>query len=126
MSSISEPLTPSIRGLTYPLTVTNGNLSTSTDYSLVAQHVRSVVETRYYERVMRSDYGIDDFVLSVLNPAQINTSIRLSVEANVAEVEAVSVQGDWLTEGENGVYKIEISYTVDGVPQPPLTFSLGS
>lgn len=124
MSGLSEPLVSSIRGLTYPLTVQNGNLSTSVDFSLVAQHVRSVVDTRFFERVMRADYGMEDFTLSVLNPDQINASIRVAIEMNVPEVNAVSVYGEWITEGDNGLYVVEVNYTTNGVPQPPLQFAL--
>ena len=115
-----------VRGLTYPLTVSNGNLSTSTDFSLVTQQIRSVLETRYYERVMRADYGIGDYVLEVLDPGQINSAIQYSILQNVEGLNELSVLGEWITEGEDGIYKVFINYTVGGVPQPPLTFSLAN
>ena len=77
--SVTEPLSPSIRGLTYPLTIVNGNLSTSVDYAVISQQVRSVVETRYYERVMRSNYGIADQILDVMNPGQVNSELQASI-----------------------------------------------
>jgi len=121
-----DVLSPSIRGLTYPLTVENGNLTTSTDYNLVSQQIRSVIETRYYERVMRADYGIGDFVLGILDPGQINSSIQYSILQNVSGITDLNVTGDWITEGENGLYRIFIEYSLDGVPQPPLSFSLAN
>jgi hypothetical protein len=125
---MSEPtlLSPNVRGLTYPLTVVNGNLSTSTDFSLVTQQIRSVLETRYYERVMRADYGIGDYVLEVMDPGQINSAIQYSILQNVEGLNELSVLGDWITEGDDGIYKVVINYTVGGVPQPPLTFSLAN
>jgi hypothetical protein len=125
---MSEPtlLSPNVRGLTYPLTVVNGNLSTSTDFALVTQQIRSVIETRYYERVMRADYGIGDYVLEVLDPGQINSAIQYSILQNVEGLNELSVQGDWITGGDDGVYRVFINYTVGGVPQPPLTFSLAN
>jgi hypothetical protein len=125
---MSEPtlLSPNVRGLTYPLTVVNGNLSTSTDFALVTQQIRSVLETRYYERVMRADYGIGDYVLEVIDPGQINSAIQYSILQNVAGLNELSVLGDWVTEGEDGVYKVFINYTVGGVPQPSLTFTLAN
>jgi hypothetical protein len=125
---MSEPtvLSPSIRGLTYPLTLNNGNLSTSTDYALTTQQIRSVIETRYYERVMRAEYGIGDYVLEILDPGQINSAIQYSILQNVEGLSNLSVTGDWFTGGDNGLYKVFIQYDVNGVPQPPLNFTLAN
>ena len=119
-------LSPSIRGITYPLTVQNGNLATSTDYALVTQQIRSVIETRYYERVMRAEYGIGDYVLEVLDPGQINSAIQYSILQNVAGLSDLSITGDWRAQGDNGLYRVFIQYSVNGVPQPPLNFTLAN
>jgi hypothetical protein len=119
-------LAPSIRGISYPLAVDNGNLATSTDYALVSQHIRSVIETRYYERVMRANYGIGDYILDTLEPGLINSAIETSINENVAEVSGVDVLGDWITNGDNGLYRISITYSVNGVPQPPINFTLAN
>ena len=125
---MSDPvvLSPSIRGITYPLTVDNGNLATSTDYALTTQQIRSVVETRYFERVMRAEYGIGDYVLEVLDPGQINSAIQFSILQNVAGITDLSVSGDWQTAGDDGLYRVFIVYSVNGVPQPPLRFALAN
>ena len=125
---MSEPvvLSPSVRGLTYPLTVSGGNLATSTDYTLVSQHIRSVLETRYFERVMRADYGIGDYVLEVIDPGQINSAIQYSILQNVEELTDLSVLGDWITNGEDGLYRVFIQYAVNGVPQPPINYTLAN
>jgi hypothetical protein len=125
---MSEPvvLSPSIRGITYPLTVDNGNLATSTDYALTAQQIRSVVETRYFERVMRAEYGIGDYVLEVLDPGLINSAIQFSILQNVAGITDLSVLGDWQTSGDDGLYRVFIQYSLNGVPQPPLRFALAN
>jgi hypothetical protein len=119
-------MSPSVRGLTYPLTVTNGNLATSTDYDLVTQQIRSVLETRYYERVLRASYGIGDYVLEVLDPGQINSAIQYSILQNVEGLSELSVQGDWISEGEDGVYKVVINYAVNGATQAPLNYTLAN
>lgn len=119
-------LSPSIRGITYPLTVSNGNLATSTDYELVTQQIRSVIETRYYERVMRAEYGIGDYVLEVMDPSLICSSIQYSILQNVDGLTDLSVLGDWQTGGEDGLFIVSITYAVNGVPQPPLTFTLAN
>lgn len=117
---------PSIRGLTYPLKIVNGNLSTSTDLSLKAQEIRSIVETRFFERVMRADYGVSDRTLDILEPEVINSELETSIQEYVDGLTSVSVQGDWITSGDDGLYRIYILYSVDGIPQPPLDFSLSA
>jgi hypothetical protein len=104
----------------------NGNLATSTDYDLITQQIRSVIETRYYERVMRAEYGIGDYVLEVLDPGQINSAIQYSILQNVAGLTDISVTGNWKVDGDNGLYYVFIVYEVDGVPQPPLNFTLSN
>ena len=121
-----DVLSPSIRGLTYPLTVVNGNLSTSVDYADITQQIRSVLETRYFERVMRAEYGIGDYVLEILDPGQINSAIQYSILQNVAGLSELSVTGDWITSGDDGLYRVFIQYAVNGVPQPPLNFALAN
>jgi hypothetical protein len=124
--SVTEPLAASIRGLAYPLTIVNGNLATSVDYALITQQIRSVVETRYYDRVMRANYGIADQVLNVLDPGQINSELQASISANVSGLSDLSVTGDWKSQGDDGVYHVFIQYAVNGVPQPPMQFTLAN
>jgi hypothetical protein len=124
--SITEPLSPSIRRLAYPLRIENGNLATSTDYALITQQIRSVVETRYYERVMRANYGVADNILNVMDPGQINSEFQASISANVSGLSALNVNGDWITQGDDGVYRVYIVYAVNGVPQPPMQFTLAN
>ena len=121
-----DVLSPSIRGITYPLTVENGNLTTSVDYALTTQQIRSVVETRYFERVMRAEYGIGDYVLEIIDPGQINSAIQFSILQNVAGLTDLSVTGNWQTAGDDGIYRVFIVYSVNGVPQPPLQFALAN
>jgi phage baseplate assembly protein W len=118
-----NPLQPKIQGLTYPLTLSNGGLAVSADLDLVRQHVLSVVETRWYERVMRANYGTDDFIFEVLKPALINSQFQLAIEQNVPELSSVTVTGDW-TSSDSGLYRVIITYYINGVPQPPLSFTL--
>ena len=124
--SSPDVLSPSIRGISYPLRVDNGNLATSTDYALITQQIRSVVETRYYERVMRADYGIGDYVLEILDPGLINSAIQYSILQNVQGLSDLSVVGNWKSDGDNGLYRIYIQYEVNGVLQPPLNFTLAN
>jgi hypothetical protein len=124
--SSPDVLSPSIRGISYPLRIDNGNLATGTDYALITQQIRSVVETRYYERVMRAEYGIGDYILEILDPGLINSAIQYSILQNVQGLSDLSVTGDWKTNGDNGLYRVFIQYEVNGVLQPPLNFTLAN
>ena len=118
-----NPLQPKIRGLTYPLTIADGGLSVSEDLDLVSQHVLSVVETRWYERVMRASYGTDDFIFGVVKPSVINAQFQQAIEENVPELDYAVVKGDWQS-SDNGLYRVIITYYVNGIPQPQLSFTL--
>jgi hypothetical protein len=124
--TVPQTLSPAIRGLSYPLRIVNGNLSTSTDYELKTQEIRSIVETRFFERVMRADYGVGDHTLDVIDPGQINSEFQNSIQAYVSGLTSLVVKGDWITSGEDGIYKVYIIYQLNGVPQPPLEFSLSN
>jgi hypothetical protein len=75
---------------------------------------------------MRAEYGIGDYVLEILDPGQINSAIQYSILQNVSNLSELSVTGDWITNGDDGLYRVFIQYAVNGVPQPPLSFSLAN
>lgn len=111
------------RGLTYPLQAKNGSLLLSQDFDLVREHVLSVIETRPYERVMNSDYGLADLVFETINPDLINSRIAKAIYDEVEEVADVIVTGNF--EGaDEGLYAVTINYRVNGIPQAPLNFKL--
>lgn len=113
------------RGLRYPLQIDGrGGLSLSTDYSLVREHILSVIQTRPYERVMNADYGLPDFIFETLNPELINSRIREAIIREVLELSNLKVTGEWRTNGEEGLYQVTIEYSTNGIPQPPINFSL--
>lgn len=115
---------PSKRGITYPLALNgNGNLAISTDYDLVREHIVSVIETRPFERVMRADYGLPDQVFKVIQPEVIDAKMAKAIEKEVTEIEDLRVVGEWYA-GEDGIYNVSITYTLNGVPQPPIELSL--
>lgn len=114
----------SVRGIAYPLQIVNGNLAVKTDYELKSQEIRSVIETRFFERVMRADYGVGDHTLDVMNPGQINSEFQTSIMSEVSGLSSLSVTGDWLSNGDDGLYRVFVRYSVNGNPQPLLEFSL--
>jgi len=124
--SVPQLAYPTVRGISYPLRIENGNLATSTDFELKSQEIRSVVETRFFERAMRADYGVGDHTLDVIDPGQINSEFQTSISSQVSGLTSLSVNGDWITGGDDGVYLVAITYAVNNIPQPPVQFSLGN
>lgn len=117
---------PSIRGIKYPLEISNGNLAVSTDYDIKAQEIRSVIDTRFFERIMRADYGVGEYTLGIINPGLINSDFQRAINENVEGLSSLSVEGDWLSSGDDGIYKVRVRYAVSGVPQPPIEYSLAN
>ena len=113
------------RGLTYPLEIENGGLKISTDLNLIREHILSVIDTRPYERVMRADYGLPDFIFDTIDPTLINSRISEAILREVGdEISSLEVIGRWESTGEDGIYKVIVNYTVDNLPAPPINFSL--
>ena len=113
----------STRGLKYPLQVVNGNLALSEDLISVEDQILSVLETRRYERVMRSNYGFDPGIFDTLEPNAINARIYNAILNQVPAAKNVQVSGN-VSAGDSGLYRITVTYSVQGVPQPPLQISL--
>ena len=111
------------RGLTYPLTIINGSLSLSEDLQLVEEHILSVLETRKFERVMRADYGLNEYVFDPYDNAAINAQIYTALMDEVGELSYLEVDGNFQT-GDTGLYNVVINYYVEGTPQPPLSLTL--
>ena len=112
-----------IRGLAYPLQTIDGNLATSTDLACVEDQIISVIETRPFERVMRSDYGFDPKIFDTMEPNAINARIYNAIVSQVKDVDTVQVSGS-VVGADDGLYAVMIKYSVDGVPQPPLNLTL--
>lgn len=112
-----------IRGLKYPLQVNNGQLALSSDLTSVEDQIRSVLETRPFERVMRSDYGFDPKIFSTLEPNAINARISSAVTSQVPAVTDLQVRGNGAN-GDTGQYNVILTYKVNGVPVPPLSLAL--
>jgi hypothetical protein len=108
-------------GLRYPLTVENGNLATSSGVTAKGEEVRSVVETRFYERVMRADYGVSDHTLEILDPHLITSEFQTSISTNVRDISPLSVKGDW-RKGDDGIFDVYVFYSGNN----SLKFSLAS
>ncbi len=112
-----------MRGLTYPLQTVNGNLALSTDLALIEQQIISVIETRPFERVMRASYGWDPKIFDTMEPNAINARLYRAIIDEVEHVDALQVNGH-IAGDSDGLYRVEVKYSVDGIPQPPLNLTL--
>jgi len=63
------------RGLQYPLEVKNGNLIVVENLDIIEQNIIEVLETRPFERVMRSNYGFDPRIFDVMEPKKIRFAL---------------------------------------------------
>jgi hypothetical protein len=117
---------PQTRGITYPLKVVNGNLSVSTDANLKSQEIRSVLETRFYERIMRADFGVADKTLDIIDPAQINSDLQRAISTNVLGLSSLEVKGDWESGGEDGIYRVKVIYSTPEFGSQVLQFALAN
>jgi len=112
-----------MRGLTYPLQTVRGNLALANDMALIEQQIISVIETRPFERVMRSTYGWDPKIFDTMEPNAINARLYRAIIDEVAHVDALQVNGH-IAGDSDGLYRVEIKYSVDGIPQPNLNLTL--
>ena len=112
-----------MRGLAYPLQTVRGNLALANDMALIEQQIISVIETRPLERVMRSTYGWDPKIFDTMEPNAINARLYRAIIDEVAHVDALQVNGH-IAGDSDGLYRVEIKYSVDGIPQPTLNLTL--
>lgn len=109
------------RGLTYPLTLSNGGLSTSIDINLIKEGICSVLETRPLERIMRPRYGTPDLAFQAHpNPSIVAERVRQQLELQLPSV-TFQVAG---TVDEDGVYELTIDWAIGELPQPAIQYRL--
>jgi phage baseplate assembly protein W len=110
------------RGFTYPLQIENGTLMLSEDLDLVREAIYSVLETRYYERVMRPSYGTPDYIFTaVYSSAVICDQVYQALDTQIPDVTSWKVDG---AIDDTGTFVMTIDYMVDNIPQPPVIYRL--
>ena len=114
---------PLFRGLAYPLQVVNGGLKTVVDFEVIEQNMVEVLETRPFERVMRSNYGFDPKIFDTLEPNAIDARINRAIRENVPNATDVQVLGQPST-AEDGMYQVSVRYRVNGEAAPPLDLTI--
>lgn len=127
-------MAPTTRGFAYPLRIDSGErvferrsgrriledadgrkIRMVTDEESIEQQIRSVLETRPFERVYRQDYGFDPRIFDLLEPNAINARIMQAVEKNVPLVENLRIVSTATPESmEDGLYSIVLYYDIKG------------
>lgn len=111
----------SIRGVSYPLTISNGSLQLSTDIQLIKESIFSVLETRFFERIMRPGYGTPDLIFDAIPSNEFALQqIRMALETQIEDVD-FDVTGTML---DSGQMFINIEWTVNEIPQPIIKYLL--
>lgn len=110
-----------VRGLAYPLQVFNGSLKLSEDFDTIRDAIFGVLETRPRERIWRADFGCPDFVFdAVQHPQAVLSRIKVALEEQIPDV-AFEVMGNIQ---EDGAFNVRIEWSIDEVPQPPISLIL--
>ncbi|HEY9835444.1 MAG TPA: GPW/gp25 family protein [Vampirovibrionales bacterium] len=113
---------PAKRGFAYPLKAEDGGLKLSEDLDLIRESIFEVLETRWFERVMRPSYGIPEYVFTaVQNVDVVAEQIRQALETQVRDVDSFRVTGE-IT--DDGVMRLDIDYTISKVSQPSIRYLL--
>lgn len=112
-----------LRGIAYPLDISNGSLVVATDLDLIRGHILEVLETETGERVMNPGYGTPDLLFGAVPDIHLIAQfVRQALERNVPDV-GFEVKG---AIEESGAGILIVFWSVDGQLQPPLQFQLAS
>lgn len=109
-----------IRGIAYPLTVSEGGLAVATDIELVRQQIFSVLETCRSERVMRPDYGLPDNLFSPIVPGAMGAYVQNLLDQEIPDADFAVGS----TASNSGILELEVRWSIDGAPQPAIGYSL--
>ncbi len=110
-----------MKGVTFPLSVSKGNLVVATDAELYRGHILSWLKTENFERVMRPEYGLKDYLFeSIQDISFIASSIKSGLENYIPEV-TFEVEGSINDLGES---EINIYWTYDDSDTAQLRFIL--
>ena len=109
-----------ITDLAYPLKIINGNLQTVSGDEVIHQHIRSWLETELKERVMRLDYGTENFLFETKNDwAIVAMDITRDLIKEIPQADFnVSIEADNL-----GNLEVTVNWSTD-IQQAPIVFTV--
>lgn len=111
-------MTITLRGLSYPLRLNgSGGLSISSDVDRLREQIMEILTTRFFERVMRNEFGTDYFIFESPAKGAIEASLNQALQSQLdSEIEfAITVEPD-----ESGSFFILIQWWSEGVPEQSL------
>lgn len=117
-SCLSHPIRPDQRGTLATI---------ATRDAIVAESIKSIIETRQGERSMAPDYGIPDFVFSVADfgfAARLAYFVELQIENYEPLVDQVRIKAGELTDAgfvaglSQGRVALSVTYTIRGSNTP--------
>ena len=84
-----------LRSIQYPLTITNGSLSFSTNGAIIVDRIFSVLETRVGERIERPvQYGTPSFIFDTVNNVTlILARIEVALLEQIPELKQLNLSG---------------------------------
>ena len=83
-----------IKAIQYPLTITNGSLSFSTDVNIIVDRIFSVLETRPTERLEQNSYGTPSFIFDTVNNVTlILARIEVALLEQIPELKQLNLSG---------------------------------
>lgn len=98
------------QSLAYPLRLAaNGGLELATEHEVTQDRIRSILETRPGEMIMRSNYGLSDQAFTAIpSPDVISERIRQAIEIQMRGQVSVFVSSQ-LT-AEDGLLELQIDW----------------
>jgi phage baseplate assembly protein W len=110
-----------MKGIIFPLTISNGKLAVASEAELYKGYILSWLQTFPRERVMRPSYGMQDYLFETHSDLSlITTSIKSGLNRYVPEID-LDVQGSINDQGQT---EINIYWTYEDVEQPTLIVTL--
>lgn len=84
VSDRSQYLGQPIRGLTFPLTISNGSLAISQDEDRIVEQIFEVVQTLVGERVYRQFFGLPSLVFESVSESVLKQRIESQLKKSVS------------------------------------------
>jgi phage baseplate assembly protein W len=114
-------------GISFPFRIEDGELPAASDAEeSVADSIKSILNTRVGERVMRPDFGskVWDIVfenIDALSLARVKDEVRRALTLNEPRIRVLSVSASPAESGRGGSITVDITYRLAGQVQTTST-----
>lgn len=100
-----------IRGISYPLEISNGGLKVSANSDRIYEQVREIIETRIGERIMRQFFGTPDLIFQSFSEDILRNNLTKQIEESLP----VEIDTDIdISLSDNGTAVIYINWSLNG------------